>query len=375
MGITHPGVEPVLYDIIQPLGISYFVFKTLTYTIDLYREMIETPEKSWFRYLLYVSFFPNILSGPISKARDLLPQIAGNVVIDRERMSKGFFLIALGLIKKIAVADFIAANLADRVFESPQYFTGVDALMASYGALVQLFFDFSGYTDIVVGLALLMGFVVEHNFNKPFLAGNITEFWRRWHITLYNWLNEYVYQPLAFAWRKLGKTGVLAAVFITFFISGLWHGAALTFVIWGLLHGSAIAWDTVSSSGRTKVKKVIPGFLYKFFSILITFHFLVLTSVLLKALSLEKAQVIYDMMLNDLDFSLMAKWVDIYQWPFLVMIAALFLQFLPVSFYDFGLRIFRSLHWTLKSLLLAVLFVLLYQLYNSDAMPFIYIVY
>ncbi|MFH0895026.1 MAG: MBOAT family O-acyltransferase [Bacteroidota bacterium] len=374
-GITSPGIQPVLLDIIQPLGISYFVFKTLTYTIDLHREMIDTPEKNWFRYLLYVSFFPNILSGPISKARDLLPQIAGAVVIDRERMSKGFFLIALGLIKKIAVADFIAANLADRVFESPQYFTGVDALMASYASLLQLFFDFSGYTDIVIGLALLMGFVVEPNFNKPFLAGNITEFWRRWHITLYNWLSEYVYQPLAFTWRRLKKPGILLAVFITFFISGLWHGAAITFVIWGLLHGTAIAWDTISSPLRTRIKKFTPGFLYKFISIFITFHFLVFTSVLLKSFSLEKAQVVYSMMLNDLDFSLMPQWLEIYSWPFIVMAVALFLQYLPIKFYDFGLRVFRSTHWILKAVLLAILFVLLYQLYNSEAMPFIYIVY
>jgi len=206
-GLVHPGIEPVLLKIVQPLGISYFVFKSLTYIFDIHREMIEEPERNWFRYLLYVSFFPNIMAGPISKARDLLPQFISKPLIDRETLSKGMFLIMLGLIKKIVFADYLAANLVDRVFESPQYFTGLDALMASYGGLLQLYFDFAGYTDMMVGFGFLMGFTIEHNFNKPFLAGNITEFWRRWHITLYNWLNEYLYQPLAPRWKNNDSFG------------------------------------------------------------------------------------------------------------------------------------------------------------------------
>ncbi|HPB02195.1 MAG TPA: MBOAT family O-acyltransferase, partial [Bacteroidales bacterium] len=188
-GIAHPGTEPLILKIVQPLGISYFVFKSLTYIFDIHREVIEEPERNWFRYVLYISFFPNILAGPISKARDLLPQFISKPVIDKNILSKGLFLIMLGLIKKIVFADYLAANLVDRVFESPQYFTGIDALMAAYGGMLQLYFDFAGYTDMMVGFGCLMGFSIEHNFNKPFLAGNITEFWRRWHITLYNWLN------------------------------------------------------------------------------------------------------------------------------------------------------------------------------------------
>lgn len=374
-GIMHPNSDPLVLNIVQPLGISYFVFKSLTYTIDLHREMMDEPEKNWFRYLLYVSFFPNILAGPISKARDLLPQFKADVIIDRIKLSKGFFLIALGLIKKIVIADFIAANLVDRIFESPQYFTGLDTLMASYGALVQLFFDFAGYTDIVVGIALLMGITVEHNFNKPFLAENISGFWRRWHITLYNWLNEYLYQPIAFKWRKWGKIGALLAVFITFFVSGIWHGAALTYVAWGLLHGTAIAWDVISANIRAKVKKIVPAFIYKFISILITFHFLVFTGVLLKSQNLEKANYFWNRILNEVDFSLFSKWIDIYLLPFAAMIVGLFLQYLPTRFYDWLLSVFRSIHWTLKALVLALLFIALYQVYSTDAQPFIYIVF
>ena len=372
-GIVHPGAEPLVLKIIQPIGISYFVFKTLTYIFDIQREVIEKPEKSWFRYILYVSFFPNILAGPISKARDLLPQFITKPEISKEALSKGLFLIMLGLIKKIAVADYIAANFVDRIFESPDFFTGLDAFMASYGAMTQLFFDFAGYTDMMVGFAFLMGFTIEHNFNKPFLAGNISQFWRRWHITLYNWLNEYLYQPLAFAWRRWKLAGAMLAVFLTFLISGLWHGAAITFVVWGLLHGLAIAWDVFSAAGRKKVQKWIPKVIYKVLSILITFHFLVFTAVLLKVKTFGNAIDFWKKMFTDIDVGLLSKWIGIYTTPFLVMVIALILQFLPIKMYTNIFNFFKKWHWTLKALAFAILVIVLYQLYILEAMPFIYI--
>jgi D-alanyl-lipoteichoic acid acyltransferase DltB (MBOAT superfamily) len=371
-GITHPGAEPIVLKIVQPLGISYFVFKSLTYIFDIHREVIEEPERNWFRYVLYVSFFPNILAGPISKARDLLPQFISKPIIDQNIISKGLFLIMIGLIKKIVFADYIAANLVDRVFESPQYFTGIDALMAAYGGMLQLFFDFAGYTDMMVGFSCLMGFTIEHNFNKPFLAGNITEFWRRWHITLYKWLSEYLYQPLAFAWRRGGKILVLAAVFITFFVSGLWHGAALTFVVWGLLHGAAISWDVISQKARTRIQKWMPNKIYTFISIFITFHFLVFSAVLLKVPNLTKATEFYNFILTT-DFSMFSQWLSIYTIPFALMLGGLILQYLPEKLFTGLFNGFLKTHWTLKAVSFAILIILLYQLYSLDAMPFIYI--
>ena len=371
-GIVHPGTEPLVLKIVQPLGISYYVFKSLTYIFDIHREVIEYPEKNWFRYVLYVSFFPNILAGPISKARDLLPQFVQKPIIDRETLSKGFFLIMLGLIKKVVFADYLASNLVDRVFESPQYFTGIDALMAAYGGLIQLYFDFAGYTDMMVGFALLLGYTIEHNFNKPFLAGNITEFWRRWHITFYSWLNEYLYQPMAFAWRRGGKIMILLAVFITFFVSGLWHGASLTFVVWGLLHGAAISWDVISQKGRDNIKKWMPKAIYSFLSIFITFHFLVFSAVLINVPSLSKASEFYNLILQA-DLSLFPKWLDIYFYPFLIMVIGLFLQYLPIKLYTGIFNNYSKLHWTLKAIVFSLLVIVLYQLYSSDAMPFIYI--
>lgn len=374
-GIAHPGELPLVLKIVQPIGISYFVFKSLTYVFDIHREVIEEPEKNFFHYLLYVSYFPNILAGPITKARDLLPLFRKEPIIDKKAISIALFLISLGFIKKILVADYIAANLVDRVFESPQYFTGIDATMASYGALIQLFFDFAGYTDIVVGISFLLGFPIKHNFNQPFKAENISGFWRRWHITLYEWLNEYVFQPLAFSWRSWKTGGVLLAVFITFFISGLWHGPNLTFVVWGLLHGLAIVWDTISTTLRNALKKIIPRFIYSFFGIFITFHFLVITGILLKSKDIDHALAFAQFAISETDFSMFSQWLSIYQWPFIVMVSALFLQFLPLRFYDFLLKLFHAIPWFFKALLLAILFIVLYQFYSMDAMPFIYIVF
>lgn len=374
-GITHPGEVPLVLKIIQPIGISYFVFKSLSYVFDVHREMIEEPEKNFFNYLLYVSYFPNILAGPITRARDLLPLFRSEPLIDKKAISTALFLISLGFVKKILVADYIAANLVDRVFESPQYFTGIDATMAAYGALIQLFFDFAGYTDIVVGISFLLGFPIKHNFNQPFKAENISGFWRRWHITLYDWLSEYVFQPLAFSWRGLKTTGVLLAVFITFFISGLWHGPNLTFVAWGLLHGLAIVWDTVTVGIRSRIKKITPSFLYKIIGIVITFHFLVITGILLKSKDLDHALAFVNFAFGQTDFSMFTQWFDIYRWPFIVMLSALFLQFLPLAFYNFLFRVYNAFPWFVKSLLFAVLVIVLYQFYSMDAMPFIYIVF
>ena len=251
LGFTHQSA--INLHIIQPIGISFFVFKTLSYIFDVHREMIEEPEKNYVNYLLYVSFFPTIMAGPIAKARNLLPQFQQSVTISAKHVGRGLFLILSGLFFKIVIADYLAANFVDRVFDAPIYFSGFEAAVASVGAMFQIYYDFAGYTNIVLGIALLLGFEIEPNFNKPFLAKNITDFWRRWHITLSTWFNEFLFTPLSFSFRKLHTFGAILAVLITFFVSGFWHGAAWTYILWGLSHGVAIAWDTATQNIRKGV--------------------------------------------------------------------------------------------------------------------------
>ncbi len=373
LDITQPTQAPLVLNILLPIGISFYVFKSLSYILDVYREVIEEPERNYFNYLLYVAFFPNILAGPISKARDLLPQINQKLFITNEFIGKGFFLIMCGAFKKVVIADFLAVNFVDRVFQSPHLFSGFENLMASYGATIQIYADFSGYTDIVIGIAFLLGFVVDPNFNKPFMAKNVTDFWRRWHITLSKWLNEYLYTPLSFSFRKLRRIGIILSLIITFFISGFWHGPNWTYILWGLSHGIAMTYDILSDRFRDKLKKIINIKIYNFISIFITFHFLSLSIILFKSADLNTAGVVYSKILNNLDFSLAKEWMKLYSLPFIVMIIAYVLHYLPMSWNNFLSNRYIKLNWAFKTLIFVLAVILIYQAYSSEAMPFVYL--
>lgn len=367
------GVPFHVANIIAPVGISYFIFKSLSYIFDLYRGDIVHAEKNYLNYVLYVSFFPNIMAGPISRASDLLPQFSSKPAISSQTIGKALFLILFGMFKKIVIADYIAANFVDRVFDAPAYFTGFESLMASYGATIQLYFDFSGYTDIVIGIALLLGFEVAANFNKPFLAQNITDFWRRWHITLSTWLRDYLFTPMSLGMRNIGKTGLVFAIFITFVICGFWHGANLTFIVWGALHGLAMAWDIYTNKIRNRIKKRYNTALYKFFSIFITFNFLAFTFLIFKAKDLDTALIMLNGIFTSLDFSLAIQWMGLYIIPFLLMIFALILHFTPMKWYDAIVLKFAGMHWIFKGIVAAIAIIIIYQSYSAEAQPFIYL--
>lgn len=373
MGFT--AQSSVNLHIIQPIGISFFVFKTLSYIFDVHREMIEEPEKNYINYLLYVSFFPTILAGPIAKARNLLPQFKKQVEITKTHVGRGLYLIMLGLFYKIFIADYLATNFVDRVFDAPIYFSGLETAMAALGAMIQIYYDFAGYTNMVLGMALLFGFEIEPNFNKPFLAKNITDFWRRWHITLSTWFNEYLFMPLSFSFRKLNKWGVIFAVLITFFVSGVWHGAAWTYILWGVSHGIAIAWDTATQKSRKKISSFIPKFIYNFISIILTMIFLSLSVVLFKSADLTKAGEVYLMIFTKFDPALFAQFASLYLYPVIVMALALILHYLPQHATEGVISLFTRLNWVFKVMVIVVFSILIYQVYVSASQPFIYLVY
>ncbi|MBI1790591.1 MAG: MBOAT family protein [Acidobacteria bacterium] len=223
---------------IFPLGISFYAFQSLTYTIDVYRRDAKaTP--SYLAYLASVSFFPTTLAGPITRVATLLPQLER-----REKTlapadgGKAIFLIGIGLMKKLLIADFLADNLVNRVFDFPNLYTATEVLTGVYAFALQLYYDFSGYTDIATGSALLLGIKLPANFNRPYAASSIADFWRRWHITLSNWLRDYLYFSLPGARAKVLPYLNLV---LTMLLGGLWHGANWNFAIWGLLHGIGLA--------------------------------------------------------------------------------------------------------------------------------------
>ncbi len=231
------GFSPRVPDFFLPLGISFYSFQILGLTIDCYRGDIQAP-RSLARYALFVSFFPQLVAGPILRGAQLLPQLARGGERTPERTRRGVWLIASGVIKKVVFADFLLAFFVEQVFSVPNSPNAPFALIAVYSFAFQIYFDFSGYTDIARGVSCLLGYELPLNFMEPYLSRNPAEFWRRWHITLSQWLRDYLYIPLGGNRAGTVRTGI--NLLITMLLGGLWHGAAWTFVIWGGLHGALL---------------------------------------------------------------------------------------------------------------------------------------
>ena len=239
IGSRHMGavVGPRGWDWIFPLGLSFYTFQALTYTLDLYRRDAEGTN-SLLAYLSAVSFFPTLQAGPITRVSELIKQFAARRPLDRTEGGRALFLIGLGLLKKACIADLLAENLVNRVFDTPKLYSGAEVLLAVYAYSFQLYFDFSGYTDIARGSAQLLGIRLPVNFDRPYGSSNVAEFWRRWHISFSNWLRDYLYFALP---GKRTKVMPYVNLVITMVLGGLWHGLTWTFAIWGLLHGTALA--------------------------------------------------------------------------------------------------------------------------------------
>lgn len=224
-------------NILLPVGISFYTFQSMSYTIDVYRNRI-APERSFLHFALYISYFPQLIAGPIVRARDFLPQIKRSPSLSVEDMDNGLYRIFKGLIKKIVLADFLA-QYADMAFNAPDQVDALTAWLGVYCFSLQIYFDFSGYTDIAIGCALLMGFKLPENFQAPYIAASFSDFWRRWHMSLSGWLRDYLYIPLGGS-RTNAPLGVYRNLMLTMLLCGLWHGAGWTFAIWGVMHGAIL---------------------------------------------------------------------------------------------------------------------------------------
>jgi D-alanyl-lipoteichoic acid acyltransferase DltB (MBOAT superfamily) len=262
-GVRLPYPVPAL-DIILPLGISYYLFKKISYIVDVYREHIQ-PERNFIRLALYVSFFPEIIAGPIDRAGDLLPQFVKKIRLDPRMLTEGAQMIAWGLFKKLVIADRMGI-MVDSVFDHPGRYQGAVIALAVLFYTFQIYCDFSGYSDIAIGLGRLLGFKLTDNFRQPYFATSVSEFWKRWHISLSTWLRDYLFLPVCYSlMRKLdtfkGLTikveawAYIGGALFTMTLCGLWHGAAWTFVLWGLLHGVYLAVSFITKKARKKVAK------------------------------------------------------------------------------------------------------------------------
>lgn len=275
--LTQVGWErdlPLL-QIVLPVGISFFTFQGISYVVDVHRRTTE-PAKSLLDVMLLMSFFPHLVAGPIVRASDLLPQFDRTPRLTRVMATHGMLLIVWGLFKKTVIASELSVHLVDPVFFDPTAYGALDIAAAVYGYAVQIYCDFSAYSDMAIGIAALLGYSFPRNFDQPYRASSMQQFWRRWHISLSSWLRDYLYVPLGG-----GKKGLISScinVFITMLLGGLWHGAAWTFVAWGALHGGVQVIERLARKAFGD-RKLIPTIL----GVLITFHIVCLGWILFRA--------------------------------------------------------------------------------------------
>ncbi len=245
------GIEvAVLHlDVVLPLGISFYTFQSMSYTLDIERGRLD-PEPSFWRFALFVVFFPQLVAGPIVRARQLIPQLREGPRFSRTAMEEGAFRICKGMAKKIVLGDWIAVQLTDRIFTAPGAYTSAELMLALYAYTLQIYADFSGYSDIAIGVGRLLGFELPENFDRPYQSRDIAEYWRRWHMTLSGWLRDYLFFPLI---GRLGARGGYVATWLTMFLVGMWHGASWNFVIYANVHAAAVVfnrWNRVRKNNQ-----------------------------------------------------------------------------------------------------------------------------
>ena len=359
---------------IQFASVSFYAFRSLGYVFDVYYENIEIPERNIVNYWNYASFFPIILSGPISNADSFLTRInTPKIHIPTSYISRGLFLISLGIVKKFILGNYISINFIDRVFDSYTFFTPLEVSIAAIGQTFSLYLDFSGYTDIAVGLSLLMGFEIMENFNFPFLSQNITEYWKRWHKSLSKWFNQNLYFPLSYKLRSLQKLGTLISVFIVFAVSGFWHGTAVHFWFWGILHAAALMWDVISSNWRITWRKIIPKFIYKPLSILLTFTFLTLSGIYFKAESITQGNEMVLRIFSPHDFTLFPQWINLYPWVAFSLLLVIIVQFGFSKIYIHVYALVDKTHWIVPLILFLIILFIAYQFHLMGSLPFSYL--
>ncbi len=373
LGVVEPFVFPK-WNILLPVGISFYTFQTMSYVIDVYRREIE-PLKSYTDYLFYVSFFPQLVAGPIVRAKDFIPQIYNKITLPQAVYGEALTLIMSGVFKKAIISDYISYNFVDRIFANPSLYTGFENLMASYGYSLQIYCDFSGYSDIAIGIALLMGIRFNINFDSPFQSTNITEFWRRWHISLSTWLKDYLYIPLG--GNRKGKIRTYLNLFITMLLGGLWHGAALKFVLWGAMHGVALAihkayrnilafigWDQDPKRKKSKLRTLISG--------LVTFHFVCFTFIFFRAESMTVVKELAHQIVYNFHPEVILQFIDGYRLVFLFIMLGFVLHFMGKKSEDQFKSSIAQAPFLLKVVMMTALILLVMQLRSADVQPFIY---
>lgn len=372
VGIGGGGeYTPLHFDILLPVGISFFVFQSMSYVIDVYRRQLK-PVNRWLDYLFYISFFPQIVAGPIVRARDFLPQMERSPRVTKSEFGEGLYLIMVGLIKKAIISDYISLNFVDRVFDAPALYSGFENLMAVYGYAIQIYCDFSGYSDIAIGIALWLGFRFNINFDSPYQAATITEFWRRWHISLSSWLRDYLY--ISLGGNRKGKVRTYLNNITTMLLGGLWHGAHWRFIIWGLLHGVVLALHKALLELFPKLKKTGSEMkpIWRAVGVFFTFHFVCFAWIFFRMEELPNVWVMLEMIFTEFHPQVIPQFFEGYKLVSVLLLVGIVTHFTPRSFkLQLQEQVIKA-PMLVKALLLALAMILVLQFKSTGVQPFIY---
>lgn len=354
-----------LFEITLPVGISFFTFQAISYVVDVYKGRF-TMKVSFLEYLFFLSFFPLLLAGPITRAETLLPQIRRHHPVSERCLYLGLWLVVLGLIKKCVVADYIA-QYNDWIFSDPLAYSGFECLMGILGYTVQIYCDFSGYSDMSIGIAALLGFRLRENFAFPYRAHNPSEFWRRWHISLSTWFRDYLYIPMG--GNRCGRARTYLNNIITMLVAGLWHGASWMFVIWGAIHGLGLVFHKMLMPW---LKKIPNSFIVRQLCGIFCFLLVAFAWVFFRSESVEIAWLLLTHTFSDFDIAYFVPFVQVrFSWTLLVLLPLLTQWVSDRGFRRLQVR-FICLPWWIKLVIFAFTLQLILQFSTRNVQPFIY---
>lgn len=359
-------------DILLPAGISFFTFRSISYMVDIYRGDLQ-PCRDFLEYAFFLTFFPPLLAGPVVRARDILPQIAANTNPTPAMTSEGLFMIMTGLIKKVVIADYISGNFVDRIFDNPMLYSGFENLMGCIGFTIQIYCDFSGYSDMAIGLALVLGYRFKQNFNAPFKSQSPTEFWARWHISLSTWLRDYLYIPLG--GNRRGRRRRDFNLMATMVLGGLWHGASSMYIIWGAYNGALL----IAHKALKKVWRV-PDALkgrpeLRWANIAITFALMVIGFTFFRAPGMAAVGEIFTQIFTDFHLSVAGQFVEGYMMIVLAIAMGYIAHMTPRTWTAGAAEAYTALPAVYQGLLLATIIFIVVQTRQSELVPFIYLQY
>jgi D-alanyl-lipoteichoic acid acyltransferase DltB (MBOAT superfamily) len=363
--LTTTKLSPIalggMYQWVFPLSLSFYCFQSLTYTIDLYRGIREGT-RSYMEHLTAASLFTVIVAGPINRISGLIRQMQQPFSLTRTQGGRAFLLIASGAAKKLLIADFLSANVVNRVFDTPKLYSGAEVLFGVYGYALQIYFDFSGYTDIAMGLSQLLGLSLPDNFNRPYKSVSLRDFWNRWHITFSHWLRDYVYFSLPNAVRWKGAP--FCYPIIVMVLGGLWHGIGWPFVVWGLLHGVGLVGLNVYQTIRGRQKAM--GF-RKGLSIFFTFNYVCLTWVFFRAPDIKSAMAVLARIgsgtftVNNITWTMTG-----------VMLVGVVVHVIPAKWFDRAVEVFGETNFVVQGVALASVVLLIQVLSGRGSTSFVY---